>query len=109
MMLRLINISIKLLFLWNHLFKRINDLETPSKDDAHRTYQNTELMDVAKMFVSSYTCYYVTMELKLGNAHTNRIPAASCGHCSNCMGNNIYEPVNKVVLKSVLFNLFISG
>ena len=66
-------------------------------------------MDAAKLFASSNQCYYVAMEMKLGNPNGDRTPPPACGVCPNCENINIFPRVNKDGLKSALFDIFIGG
>ena len=51
-----------------HIFKRNNDKQMRTTvDPIHRRFQIDELMDAAKLFASSNTCYYVATEMRLGN------------------------------------------
>ena len=50
-----------------YIYQRINHPKTRSRDASHREYQVKELMDVTKLFASTQTCYYISIELKLGN------------------------------------------
>ena len=78
-------------------------------DPIHRRFQIDELMDAAKLFASSNTCYYVATEMRLGNPNWDRTAPPACGVCPNCEKVNIFPRINKDGLKSALFDVFISG
>ena len=92
-----------------YIYKRINDKQTRTVDPIHRRYQIDELMDAAKLFASSNTCYYVAMEMRLGNPNGDRTAPPPCGVCPNCEKVKIFPRINKDGLKSALFDIFISG
>ena len=92
-----------------YIYKRNNDKETRTVDPIHRQFQIDELMDATKLFASSNKCYYVAMEMKLGNPNGNRTASPACGVCPNCEKINIFPRVNKDGLKSALFEIFIGG
>ena len=97
--------------LFLHLYKRINHPESRTKDSVHREYQMQELMDVASLFASSVQCYYIAIEKKLGNPQgEDQSTADNCaGHCPNCLGKKMFPKVCKSGLKTILFDIFISG
>ena len=94
-----------------YLYKQINHPESRSADLLHRKYQLEELMDVASLFTSSVKCYYIAIERKkLGNPQGEDDTASvNCGHCPNCLGKKLFPAVDKGGLKSILFDIFISG
>ena len=54
--------------LFLYIYKRNNDKQMRTTvDPIHRRFQIDELMDAAKLFASSNTCYYVATEMRLGN------------------------------------------
>ena len=50
-----------------YIYKRNNDKQTRTVDPIHRRLQIDKLMDAAELFASSNTCYYMAMEMRLGN------------------------------------------
>lgn len=93
-----------------HIFRRINHPESRSPQESYRKHQLQELMDVASLLASSSDCYYITIENKLGNPDVLiEVEQERCGSCPNCLGTKTFPLVSKNGLKTVLFDLFISG
>ena len=93
-----------------HIFQRINHPDTRSADASYREYQLQEIMDVASLLSSSGQCYYNQIEKKLGNPYiAMEHEQERCGTCPNCLNKKIFPPVSKDGLKTVLFDIFLSG
>ena len=53
-------------------------------------------MDLASVFASSVKCYYIAIEVKLGNPQgEDETTAENCGHCPNCLGKKVFPAVDK--------------